>query len=100
MNGSSAKGSETPGAGLDVRRRRTHFRAWHRGMRETDLILGRFADAEIANLTDDEMDAFEALLDELDRDILAWLTGEASVPEEVATPLFLKLAAFTGATLR
>ena len=93
-------GTTLSGTGLDVRRRRTHFRAWHRGMRETDLILGRFADAEIASLTDSELGAFEALLDEQDRDILAWLTGEAPTPAHVATPFFLKLAAFTGATLR
>ena len=85
---------------LSPRRKRIRFRAWHRGMRETDLILGRFADAHIAELSDEELDQFEALLAEIDRDILAWLTGEASVPDEVATPLFLKLAAFTGATLR
>ncbi len=41
-------GAPSPGDGLDVHRRRTRFRAWHRGMREMDLILGRFADASIA----------------------------------------------------
>ena len=38
---------------LDARRRKLLFRSWHRGMRETDLILGQFADAEIAALTGD-----------------------------------------------
>lgn len=85
---------------LDLRRRRMRFRAWHRGMRETDLILGRFADVHLADLSEEELDQFEALLAEIDRDILAWLTGEASVPAEVATPLFLRLAEFSRATLR
>ena len=41
--------------GLDTRRRRLLFRCWHRGIREMDLIMGRFADAEIASLTDGEL---------------------------------------------
>jgi len=93
-------GAVSPGEGLDVHRRRTHFRAWHRGMREMDLILGRFADANIADLSLDELDAFDALMEEQDRDIFAWLTGEKTTPDDIDTPFFRKLAAFTGATLR
>ena len=93
-------GAASPGEGLDVHRRRTHFRAWHRGMREMDLILGRFADAEIALLTEDELDAFDALMEEQDRDLFAWLTGEVPLPAHADTPFFRKLATFTGATHR
>lgn len=94
MNGSSAKGSETPGAGLDVRRRRTHFRAWHRGMRETDLILGQYADAYIAGFTDDQLDEFERILEVLDRDLFQWVMGERPTPPEYDTPLFRDIVAF------
>ncbi len=93
-------GAVSPGEGLDVHRRRTHFRAWHRGMREMDLILGRFADAEISALSPSELDAFDALMEEQDRDIFSWLTGEVVTPAAFDTPFFRKLAAFTGATLR
>ncbi len=93
-------GAVLPGEGLDVHRRRTHFRAWHRGMREMDLILGRFADAEIAGLSLSELEDFDALMEEQDRDIFAWLTGETKTPAAFDTPFFRKLAAFTGATLR
>ncbi|MBN9024054.1 MULTISPECIES: FAD assembly factor SdhE [Kaistia] len=86
--------------GLDVRRRRTHFRCWHRGMREMDLILGRFADAHIATLDDGELDLLETLMEEQDRDLLIWLTGEAPTPDDVNTAFFQKLAAFTGASPR
>ena len=48
-------GSTRSSGGLDDRRKRLLFRCWHRGTREMDLILGRFADAEIADLTDDEL---------------------------------------------
>ena len=56
-------GSTLSSEGLDERRRRLLFRAWHRGMREMDLIIGRFADAHIATLSDAELDEFERLLD-------------------------------------
>lgn len=91
---------EPPLRELDARRRRTHFRAWHRGMREMDLIFGRFADARLAALSPEELDCFEALMEETDRDLLAWLTGETATPARVDTPFFRQLAVFTGATLR
>lgn len=73
---------------LDTRRRRARFRSWHRGMREVDLILGRFADARIGGLNAGELDQYEALLDIPDGDFLKWVTGEKSVPEAYDTPLF------------
>jgi antitoxin CptB len=81
-------GSTRSSEGLDVRRRKILFRAWHRGMRETDLILGRFADAAIADLGDAELGDFEQLLEVQDRDVLAWVMGEAGVPPEFDTPFF------------
>ncbi len=54
--------------------------AWHRGMREMDLIMGRFADAAVAELDDDELAEFERLIEVPDRDLLAWITGEEAVP--------------------
>lgn len=87
-------GTEISSAGLDPRRRRALFRAWHRGMREMDILLGKFADASLAGLSDDEMDEFEQILDAVDRDLLAWLTGEAPVPPSYATPVMRRLMAF------
>ncbi len=87
-------GTTRSSEGLDVRRRRLLFRAWHRGMRETDLIMGRFADAHIATLSDEELDAFERLMEVLDRDVLAWVTGEASPPELYDTDLLKRLRDF------
>jgi antitoxin CptB len=78
----------------DPRRRRALFRSWHRGMRETDLLMGRFADAEIANLSAAELDDYEVLLEAQDRDILTWLTGEAEIPSSYDTPVFRKLRRF------
>ncbi|AOO82426.1 succinate dehydrogenase assembly factor 2 [Bosea vaviloviae] len=87
-------GSTRTSADLDPRRRKILFRAWHRGMRETDLIMGRFADAEIDKLSDAELDLFEQLIEVLDRDLLSWITGEAEVPANYDTDVFRRLKAF------
>jgi len=81
-------------ADLDPRRRKVLFRAWHRGMREMDLIMGRFADDAIAGFDEAELDEFERLIEVLDRDLLSWVTGEAAVPENYDTALFRRLKAF------
>lgn len=87
-------GSTRSSADLDVRRRKILFRAWHRGMREMDLIMGRFADAQIGNLSEEELDEFERLIEVLDRDLLSWVTGEAQVPENYDSDVFRRLKAF------
>ena len=80
--------------GLDVRRRKLLFRAWHRGLREVDLILGRFADDTIEQLTEAELHEFEGLMNVPDGELLAWLTGEADVPPSHDGPLFRRLREF------
>jgi antitoxin CptB len=82
-------------SGLDVRRRRLLYRAWHRGMRETDLITGRFADETIAQMTEDELADFERMLEVPDRALLGWVMGEQAVPAEHDTPLFQRLRDFS-----
>lgn len=87
-------GSTRTSADLDVRRKRALFRAWHRGIREMDLIMGRFADAEIGALPEDELAAFERLIEVPDRDLYLWITGEAEAPPEHDTPVFRRLKSF------
>ena len=71
----------TPGeADLEIRRKRLRFRCWHRGTKELDLLLGRFADGHAAAMTADQVGRFEALLDCPDHDLFAWITGKAPPP--------------------
>jgi antitoxin CptB len=77
--------------GLDARRRRLLFRAWHRGMREVDLITGPFADAHLAALNDVEVGEFERLMDVPEPVLLAWVMGSEAVPAEYDTPLFARM---------
>ena len=87
-------GSTISSDGLDPRRRRLLFRSWHRGTREADLIMGRFADAHIVAFSDAELDQFEHLLDALETDLLSWMTGLAEVPADHDTPMFRRVREF------
>ena len=80
--------------GLDDRRKRLLFRCWHRGTREMDLILGRFADAEIANLTDVELAQLEHLIEVPDQDLYASMSGQAAVAAEYDNGLFDRIKSF------
>jgi len=66
----------------DARRKRARLRAWRRGFREMDLILGSFADRHIATLEEADLLRFEALLEVADPDLYAWISGTAPIPSE------------------
>ncbi len=87
-------GSIRSSDGLDDRRKRLLFRCWHRGTREMDLILGRFADAEIANLSDGELTQLESLIEVPDPDLYAAVTGDKTLPPEHASALFDRIKSF------
>lgn len=73
------------------------FRAWRRGFREADLILGPFAEREGPTLTDEELADFEALLDQDDYPVYAWITRAEPTPADFETPLMSRLRAFMDA---
>ncbi|SIQ03795.1 antitoxin CptB [Rhizobium sp. RU20A] len=81
-------------ADLDPRRRRILFRAWHRGIREMDLILGTFAETELPTLDEAELDELERIMAEEDNDLVKWITGEKPLPEVFDTALFARIAAY------
>ena len=87
-------GSTRSSDGLDDRRKRLLFRCWHRGTREMDLILGRFADAEIATLGDDELGQLEHLIEVPDPDLYGALTGDKPLSPEYAGALFERIKSF------
>ena len=93
MNGNSG-GPGISSEGLDPRRRRLLFRSWHRGIREMDIIYGCFADAQIAVLSDAELDLYERLLELPDLQVFEWLSGAQVVAADYDTPLFRRLLAF------
>ena len=91
-------GSTLSSDGLDPRRRRLLFRSWHRGTREADLIMGRFADVHLPGFSDAELDQYEHLLEALETDLLSWVTGVREVPPEHDTAMFHRVRDFHLAT--
>ena len=87
-------GTTRSSEGLTERQRRLLFRSWHRGIRETDLIFGRFADAHIADLSDRDLDEYERLLEVPDHDLYGWVTGELNVPDGYRSDLLGRIVRF------
>jgi antitoxin CptB len=67
---------------MDGRLNKLRFRAWRRGFREADLILGPFADRHVEALSPAQLDEFETLLDQPDQDLYAWIIGTAPTPPQ------------------
>ncbi len=76
----------------DIRIKRLRMRAWHRGIKEMDLILGGWADAHLAAADDATLDQFEAVLAEADQDLYQWVSGQQPAPAALA-PFLSQLAA-------
>jgi antitoxin CptB len=79
---------------MDDRCKKLKFRAWRRGFRESDLILGGFADRHLAGLDETGLDAFARLLDAPDQDVYEWVTELAPAPREHDTPVLASIRAF------
>jgi antitoxin CptB len=86
-------GSTLSSSALDERRRKILFRAWRRGLREMDLVMGQFADMNLLAMSDAEVDEFERLLEIPDPRILDWINGSETIPADHDTPLFARLCA-------
>jgi antitoxin CptB len=78
---------------LDARRRRLLFRATHRGMKETEQLFGGFVAAEIATLSETDLDALEAALALPDPDLVDWLMGRRPIPAACDAPVLRKMEA-------
>jgi antitoxin CptB len=80
---------------MDTQRlNRIRFRAWRRGFREADLILGGFADACLESLSEDDVARFERLLEQPDHDIYAWILGQSAPPPAFDGDLLQRIRAF------
>lgn len=78
----------------DARLKKLRFRAWRRGFREADLILGPFADQHVPGFSDAELDWFERLLEVPDQDLYAWIVGRDEPPAEFSGPIMDRIRAF------
>jgi antitoxin CptB len=72
---------------LKMRKRRLRFRAWHRGTKEADLLIGGFIDTRLPTFSAEDVTWLEILLDENDVDIMAWMTSTKAPPPAFANGL-------------
>jgi len=79
---------------MDDRRKKLQFRAWRRGFREIDLILGGFADRHLAELPEAGVGEFEALMNVPDPDVYDWITAGVQPPPEYDTETLALIRAF------
>lgn len=81
-------------ADADSRLSKLKYRAWRRGFREADLILGPFADARLESMSPSELDAFEALLEVPDQDLYGWILGREAPEAMHDGPVLAEIVAF------
>ena len=81
------------GETAEARLKRMAMRSWRRGTKEMDLVLGPFADAHLAGLSDEDLDLYDALLEENDQDLMAWILGQSAPPAALAK-LLTRITAF------
>ena len=74
------------------RLKRLYMRSMRRGIKEMDIILTRFADAKLSDLSVGDLDLYDGLLSENDQDLLQWVTGQVPVPP-MYTDLIAQIAA-------
>lgn len=74
------------------------YRSNHRGIKEMDIILGRYADHHVMDMSADELNGFEKIMDEMDRDLLSWFTGEVACPDHIDKAMFEKILQYTTKT--
>lgn len=86
---------ETPQARL----KRMAMRSWRRGTKEMDLVLGPYADAHLAAMSDADLMIYDVLLEENDQDLLPWVLGQGDPPAALA-PMIARIGVFCRTRLR
>ena len=84
---------------MQERLKRMRMRAWRRGTKEMDLVLGPYAEAHLATMSPERLDLYDALLGENDQDLLPWVLGQTPAPERFSV-LITDIGAFARARLQ
>ena len=90
--------SKHAGEDIAMRRRRLQYRAWHRGTKEMDLLLGPYADARLEGMDGAAIARFAALLEEADTDLQKWMLGQEPAPADADRDLIADILAFRTAS--
>jgi len=84
---------------MDARRKKLLYQSQHCGMKENDILLGRFAEQMLAGMSDDELPLFEAIMNETDIDLYNWITGREALPERMQQSVMIAIIDFNGLKL-
>jgi antitoxin CptB len=76
---------------LDPLRKKLLWRATHRGIKEMDIVVGGFAEINLAAMNSSEIKLFEGILEIPDQDLLGWMTRQSSIPFEHDTQLLRRM---------
>jgi antitoxin CptB len=83
-----------PNVVTEARRKKLSFRAWRRGFKEADIVLGHFADDNLNLMSDQDLDVFERLLDVPDQDLYGWIIEREETPDAYKSTIMSKLNSF------
>ena len=83
----------------EARLKRMAMRSWRRGTKEMDLVLGPYADAHLAGMSDARLAVYDILLEENDQDLLPWVLGQGDAPAALAD-LITEIGVFSRTRLR
>ncbi|MDI7774485.1 succinate dehydrogenase assembly factor 2 [Asticcacaulis sp. EMRT-3] len=81
----------TPSEARDARLKKLSFRAWRRGFKEADIILGHYSDDRLASMSDAQLDIFEVLLEVPDQDLYGWIIEREPTPSEFQSEIMIEL---------
>lgn len=76
-------------------RKQLIYRSWHRGCKETDMLLGDFAKEELESFSDEQLNLYAQFITEDDWDIYAWLVGKQTIPEKYQEWLIEKIRRYS-----
>lgn len=72
---------------IEIQRKKLIYRSLHRGTKEMDCLLGKFAESEVPSMDENELNAYDTLMQENDPDLYYWITGQQEIPEEKRTEM-------------
>jgi antitoxin CptB len=84
---------------MDARRKKLLYQSQHCGMKENDILLGRFAENQVASMDENELTLFEAVMTESDLDLYNWITGRELLPERMNQSVMLAIVDFNSTKL-
>ena len=79
---------------MDIYRKRLLYKATHRGMKETDRLIGSFAKARMEVLSSEQLASLDTLLDEADNDLINWILGREEIPQRINLKLLKQIIDF------